>query len=274
MVDTRKLLDALVERGMTASSQQRIESSLQDDALAGILEQQFGVSRAPVPTQAGASKVPAKVPVPAPAPPENYSIRPSEAPKDRAAPGRPAGGGKASDQGGLFGKTFKQGAGAGALALLASIALRALSGASKKGASKSAGGLGLLSGLSDQASAPEQQQVQSIADLTIKAMINAAKADGRIDEDEFQKIVGELQVDSLSPAERNFLMEEVRKPMCTAEIVQAVPDRQVAAQLYAASLLAIEVDTPGEKAYLQQLAAEFGLDSRIVAQIHTTLGVG
>jgi uncharacterized membrane protein YebE (DUF533 family) len=61
--------------------------------------------------------------------------------------------------------------------------------------------------------------------------------------------------------------------MCTAEIVRAVPNRQVAAQLYAASLLAIEVDTPQERAYLQQLATDFGLDSRIVGQIHETLGV-
>jgi uncharacterized membrane protein YebE (DUF533 family) len=65
----------------------------------------------------------------------------------------------------------------------------------------------------------------------------------------------------------------VRKPMSTAEIVRAVPNRQVAAQLYAASLLSIEVDTPAEMAYLQTLARDLKLDSRVVKQIHSTLGV-
>jgi uncharacterized membrane protein YebE (DUF533 family) len=37
--------------------------------------------------------------------------------------------------------------------------------------------------------------------------------------------------------------------------------------------LAIEVDTPAEKAYLQNLARDLKLDSQMVNQIHATLGV-
>jgi uncharacterized membrane protein YebE (DUF533 family) len=109
--------------------------------------------------------------------------------------------------------------------------------------------------------------------LIVKAMVNAAKADGQIDEDELQKVVGELQGDGITQAEREFVLAEVRKPMCTEEIVRAAPNRQVGAQIYAASLLAIEVDTPAEKAYLQQLARDLGLDTHVVGQIHSTLGV-
>src|SRR4029078_3372130 len=94
-----------------------------------------------------------------------------------------------------------------------------------------------------------------------------------VDEDEFQKIVGELQGDQLTQAERDFFLNEVRKPMCTEEIIRAVPNRQAAAQIYAASLLAIEVDTPREEAYMQQLASGLGLDSKTVQQIHETLGL-
>jgi uncharacterized membrane protein YebE (DUF533 family) len=119
----------------------------------------------------------------------------------------------------------------------------------------------------------EQQQVQSLTELIVKAMVNAAKSDGRIDEDELQKVVGELQGDGVTEAERDFLLAEVRKPMCTEEILRAVPNRQAGAQIYAASLLAIEVDTPAEKAYLEQLAVGLGLDNRVVGQIHTTLGM-
>jgi uncharacterized membrane protein YebE (DUF533 family) len=88
-----------------------------------------------------------------------------------------------------------------------------------------------------------------------------------------QKVVGELQEDGITQAERDYLLTELRKPLRTADIVRSVPNRQVAAQVYAASLLAIKVDTPIEKAYLQQLSRDLDLDSRVVDQIHTALGV-
>jgi uncharacterized membrane protein YebE (DUF533 family) len=43
--------------------------------------------------------------------------------------------------------------------------------------------------------------------------------------------------------------------------------------VYAASLLAIEADTPAEKAYLQGLARDLKLDSPIVNQMWAALGV-
>jgi uncharacterized membrane protein YebE (DUF533 family) len=173
------------------------------------------------------------------------------------------------------GKSAKGAIGGGALALLGSIALQALRGASaEKSAPQEIDSAGkLAAGLRAPESPKEEQEVQSILDLTVKAMINAAKSDGRIDEDEMQKFVGEMQEDGISQEEREYLLTEVRKPMCTEEIVRAVPNRQVAAQVYAASLLAIEVDTPAEKAYMQKLARDLKLDAPIVSQIHTTLGL-
>src|SRR5262245_44503383 len=132
-MDLTELLGGLLKRGMTESSQGRLEKSLSDDALAGILEQEFGVSRPPASAQARVpSTAPVRVPVTTPAAPGSTLNRPPEAPKERGAPGKAAGGGL----GDLFGKSFKQAAGAGALALLASIALRALRGSSPKGAAK------------------------------------------------------------------------------------------------------------------------------------------
>jgi uncharacterized membrane protein YebE (DUF533 family) len=205
-----------------------------------------------------------------PAAPGNAWNPQLDVPQDRQPTGKPAGGGL-GDLGGMFGKSFKQAAGAAAMALLASIAMKALSGSSSKGASRSPARL--FGDGTEHDSLAGQPQAQSIADLTVKAMINAAKADGSIDEDEMQKIVGEMENDAFTQEERDFLMAEVRKPMCTAEIVQAVPNPQVGAQIYAASLLAIEVDSPAEEAYLQQLARGVGLDSKVVEEIHSVLGV-
>src|SRR5262249_10843553 len=153
-----------------------------------------------------------------------------------------------------------------ALALLGTIALRAFRGGSQEGSQKLDSASHLLGGMREPENDQEQQQVQSLTNLIVKAMVNAAKADGNIDEDEFQKIVGELQGDGITAAERDFLLAEVRKPMCTAEIVKAVPNPQVGAQVYAASLLAIEVDTPAEEKYLEELARDLGLDSQVIDQ--------
>jgi uncharacterized membrane protein YebE (DUF533 family) len=46
---------------------------------------------------------------------------------------------------------------------------------------------------------------------------------------------------------------------------------QVAAQVYAASLLAMKADTPTETEYLQKLARDLKLESAVVNQIHSTL---
>ena len=51
------------------------------------------------------------------------------------------------------------------------------------------------------------------------------------------------------------------------------PSPELAVQVYAASLLAIEVDTAAERAYLRDLAARLGLDASAVAHVHQALGV-
>ena len=47
----------------------------------------------------------------------------------------------------------------------------------------------------------------------------------------------------------------------------------LAAELYAASLMAIEVDTPAEKAYLGKLAAGLGLTPQVTRRIEQMVGL-
>jgi uncharacterized membrane protein YebE (DUF533 family) len=291
MANTKDLLGALLGRGMTESSASRIEHSLSDKGmggLGGILEQ-LGLAPAnePAAVQVGRETAPARRE--APTGQESASSNPLDAlgslgelAKSFLGEGTQ---GKSLAAGGLGaligsilgggGKSAKGAIGGGALALLGSIALQALRGASEqKSQPKEIDSAGqLAAGLREPKNAQEEKEVQSIVELTVKAMVNAAKADGRMDEDEMQKIVGEMQEDGITQAERDYLLAEVRKPLNTNEIVRGVPNRQVAAQVYVASLLAIEVDTPAEKAYLQTLARDLNLDSQVVRQIHSTLGV-
>jgi uncharacterized membrane protein YebE (DUF533 family) len=69
-------------------------------------------------------------------------------------------------------------------------------------------------------------------------------------------------------------MAEMRKPMETENLVAAARGKpELAAQLYGASLLAIEVDTPAEKEYLDQLATALGLEPEVTQRIHQAVGL-
>jgi uncharacterized membrane protein YebE (DUF533 family) len=177
-------------------------------------------------------------------------------------------------------------AGAGAMSVFGALAAQALefAKASMSGAAAGQPGTGglpfdmgdaiaAIAGLRKPANAREEQQVLDVAQLTIRAMINAAKADGRIDEQEAQRLLGKMQEDGVTEEERAFVMAEIQKPMETEAIASAVPNQQVAAQVYTASLMAISVDTDAEKRYLRDLAGKLGLNQQAVAYLHQAVGV-
>jgi uncharacterized membrane protein YebE (DUF533 family) len=105
-------------------------------------------------------------------------------------------------------------------------------------------------------------------------MVNAAKADGRIDESEIQSILGKVQEAGADQEARDFLASEMEKPMETANLVEAARGNpELAAQLYGASLLAIEVDTTAEKQYLADFASELGLAPEVTQRLHQAVGL-
>ena len=107
-----------------------------------------------------------------------------------------------------------------------------------------------------------------------QATVNAAKADGQIDEDEVRRIVGKLQEIGVDPGAQRYAMTELQKPMETEEWMAAAQGRpELGAQMYGASLLAIEVDTPAEKKYLERLAAGLGLDAKVTQHIQGFVGL-
>ena len=62
--------------------------------------------------------------------------------------------------------------------------------------------------------------------------------------------------------------------METEEWMAAAQGRpELGAQMYGASLLAIEVDTPVEKKYLERLAAGLGLDAKVTQHIQGFVGL-
>ena len=79
--------------------------------------------------------------------------------------------------------------------------------------------------------------------LMVRGMIAAAKADGVIDQAEMGRIMGKIGDDGVTGEEKQMVMDELMRPLNLEALAAEVPNEAVASQLYAASLLAIEVDT-------------------------------
>lgn len=118
----------------------------------------------------------------------------------------------------------------------------------------------------------EAQTLENGAMLALKAMISAAKADGQIDQRERERILGKLKDAGADDETRELVAKEAAAPLDLDGLVSEVPDQQTAAQVYAASLLAINVDSQAERAYLRDLSRKLGLNDQVVASLHQVLG--
>jgi uncharacterized membrane protein YebE (DUF533 family) len=168
--------------------------------------------------------------------------------------------------GALLGGGLGGAARGGAMAVLGTLALTALRNAqSAKSAAAPA-----------ELDAVEVEAVTSPAaeKLLVTAMISAAKSDGQIDQAEMQKIIGKISADSVTPEEKQFVLEQMAAPIDIPALAAQVHGQPQAAQVYAASLMTIAADTPAEQAYLRELAAALNLDPAAVDQLHQMTGAG
>jgi uncharacterized membrane protein YebE (DUF533 family) len=117
---------------------------------------------------------------------------------------------------------------------------------------------------------PERRRAQ--ATLVLRAMIAAAAADGEIDAEERARIFRNSEDAGVDEAGRRFLEFEMAAPTSVGELGQAARVSGLAEEVYLASLLAIEVDTPAELEYLRRLAEGLELDSGFVADAHARVG--
>ncbi|MER2606142.1 MAG: tellurite resistance TerB family protein [Siculibacillus sp.] len=115
------------------------------------------------------------------------------------------------------------------------------------------------------APAVTEEGEQKLAASTLIAMIQAAKADGHVDEAEKAAILGRVGV--LEAAAKAFLETELAAPLDLDRVAALATTPEERVHIYAASLLAIDPDQASEKAYLEALAAKLGLDAGLVAEI-------
>lgn len=109
------------------------------------------------------------------------------------------------------------------------------------------------------------------SNVLLAAMVAAAQADGQIDQDEFNRIVGGLEKIGASGADQQALIEYLSVPVDPQILVSAAVTPQAASAIYVASLMAIQPDHPDEQKYLTDLASRLGIDPALKAQLDSDL---
>ena len=139
------------------------------------------------------------------------------------------------------------------------------------GAAASAQGKGagaMLDAMNTEQTAPE---AEAVAALMLRAMIQAAKADGGIDEAEKAKILETIGPDA-DASDLAFVQEQLAAPVDAEALARDTPPAQ-RTQVYAASLMTIRVDTQAEAEYLHALAQAMSLDEPTVNTLHMQMGM-
>lgn len=109
--------------------------------------------------------------------------------------------------------------------------------------------------------------IEALGLILVRAMIAVARADGRLDAQESQSIFQKIQSLELDSNSQALLVEEMGHPVDMDAIVNSATTPEIAAEIYTASLLAVEVDTAAEKSYLGMLAARLRLPTELVVEL-------
>lgn len=155
---------------------------------------------------------------------------------------------------------------------------KVLSPAVKLGSLAALGGLGYKVYTEWQKNQGQDVSGQPIAALTdesantrsmtiIKAIVAAAKADGKIDEREHSVIIEQINASPLNDQASQVLLEELQKPLSVAEIASESDSPEASVEIYLASLLMTDKANEAEQNYLDELADALKLDASLVSQL-------
>jgi uncharacterized membrane protein YebE (DUF533 family) len=111
------------------------------------------------------------------------------------------------------------------------------------------------------------QSGQNFSLTLISAVIFAAKADGHIDAQEQTAIFDQVDKLSLDSESKAKVFELLRQPVDIDNLVGSVKGMEQASEVYLVSRLAIDVDHPAERAYLDALAHRLNLPGELVAHL-------
>ncbi|MEL7213346.1 MAG: DUF533 domain-containing protein [Pseudomonadota bacterium] len=165
---------------------------------------------------------------------------------------------ESSDKGGLLSNL----GGAGGAGLAGMLAMA--------GGAAAMGGSGLKDMLGAVGQEKASDEMEQNAGVMLRAIIQAAKADGEIDPEEQARIMETVGEDA-EAEDIAFVREQLAAPV-NVEALAADTPHGMEAQVYAMSLMSIRVDTQAEVAYLTDLASALRLPKATLDMVHAQMG--
>ena len=104
---------------------------------------------------------------------------------------------------------------------------------------------------------------QELAIRLIRVMIAAAHADGSLDETEEKAILTRLRATDLSQEERMFILDELHQPKGLDELTSGITDPSIAKTMYMLAASTVAIDSPTERAWLDDLATRLSLSKAV-----------
>lgn len=106
--------------------------------------------------------------------------------------------------------------------------------------------------------------------LFLRTMVAAARADGRMDQDERARVMDAMERADLSRDAKNYLVEILSEQDDIESIARECPTPEMAAELWLAARLAIDVDTQAEREFLEKFARALKIDPSLVTHLEAT----
>lgn len=179
--------------------------------------------------------------------------------------GKLGGGQGGGGLGGMLGQ-LTGGAGSGAAAAGGLAGLGGLLGGLGAARGGSAGGLQALLGQDNPADEPDEDEV---AQLMLRAMTQAARADGDIDAAEQESLMDVIR--NSEPENVAIVQDMLRAPVDPAALAADTP-KGLETQVYTMAVNSITPDNQAEAKYLHALAEGLGIQPQTANEIHASLG--
>jgi uncharacterized membrane protein YebE (DUF533 family) len=108
--------------------------------------------------------------------------------------------------------------------------------------------------------------------LLMRAMIGAAKADGHIDAQEQQHVFEQVERLGLDAESKAAVFDLLSQPLDLTRLDASVGNEAQRAEIYLAARLATDGSHPGERAYLDAVAARLQLPAQLRAHLDSQVG--
>mgnify|MGYP000211530421 CR=1 FL=1 len=154
----------------------------------------------------------------------------------------------------------------GSVAALGAVAFRAYSQWQAQQAAQTPAAAGVPARTVGSLPAPE---AEAHSRAMLQAMVAAAKSDGHLDERERGLIDAELIRLQADAGERSWMEAELRRPLDPAEVARAATTPEMAAEMYLASLVVVDITSFMERAYLDELARQLRLPAELKTELET-----